>query len=90
MTETTGATCSDCRFFYRAEPDKPDGKTMCRKRLHSGSLGSKPEIKFDIKRGHVHTGAHQNMIVSYFPETKPDWWCSEYEFVGATMTRTEA
>jgi hypothetical protein len=42
-------------------------------------------MKFELNRGHVRTGVQQNLIVSYFPETKPDWWCSEYEFVGAVV-----
>lgn len=79
--------CSNCRFFFRTQPDNPEGKTLCRTRLHSGSLGSRPEVEFNLKVGRkVPTGRHENIIVSYFPETKPDWWCSEYKFVGAIVT----
>lgn len=86
-------TCDTCRCYILVPPDpgtKKASKALCRKRLHSGSLGSKIEKQFVLGRGNVPTGNRTNIIVSYFPETRPDWWCSEYQFAGSLKPPTEA
>jgi hypothetical protein len=71
-------TCENCSYYEVRDQKGGPAKTFCRKRLHSGALFSVPETKFDLKRGNIQTGKRQNIIVSYFPETKPEWWCGEF------------
>jgi len=74
-------SCLNCKFFYEAiNEGESKSKTFCRRRIHSGSMGSKPETQVDMRTGISKlTGMRREMIVSYFPETKPDWWCGEWE-----------
>jgi len=71
--------CTTCRLFVEKRVDD-NTKTFCVRRLHSGSRGSTPETKFDLRSGkNMMTGNRIEQIVSYFPETRPEWWCGEHE-----------
>ncbi len=77
--------CDKCVFFHVLEkaggPTQPTTlKTLCRRRLHSGSAGSSPEMKMSMQRGGMQpTGGRQERVVSFFPETRPEWWCGDFE-----------
>ncbi len=78
-------TCETCRFFQSITKESKTNEavtnTYCRRRLHSGSMGSKlAGAKVNIATGRMtQTGERREMVASYFPETKPDWWCGDYE-----------
>ena len=82
-------SCANCRFFFEEEKD---GKTKryCRRRLHSGSVGSYPEMQ--VAPGMVGksvmrpTGNRIERNVSFFPQTQPDWWCGEHEIAPEALS----
>jgi len=85
LPDTLPDTCETCRFFQVITKESITKervtKTFCRRRLHSGSMGSKfIGGKVNLATGRMtQTGERREMVASYFPETKPDWWCGEYE-----------
>lgn len=76
----TDDACVACRFYLERVVENKT-KTFCRRRLHSGSMGSKlAGAKLNMAAGRMtQTGERREMVASYFPETKPDWWCGEFE-----------
>ena len=83
-------SCVTCRCFFVMAPDsRGNVKTLCRKRLHSGTLFTQMETTTKVHgmaMSKKPTGKMQHVIASYFPETRPEWWCDEYQFKGALVT----
>ena len=77
--------CDNCVFFQTVDTEgtatrTKSTRTYCRRRLHSGSMGSKPEMKMNMRAGTMQpTGARKEQVASFFPQTMPDWWCGDYE-----------